>query len=46
MSDSWWSHWCGWMATRSGERVAAPTSLGSLRHPPTAKAPGHYVLAK
>ncbi|HEY2930021.1 alpha/beta fold hydrolase [Piscinibacter sp.] len=46
MPDSWWGHWSDWLAQRSGERIAAPTALGSLRHPPTAKAPGRYVLAK
>ncbi len=46
MSDSWWGHWSDWLAQRSGERIPAPTELGTLRHPPTAKAPGRYVLVK
>ena len=45
VADSWWGHWADWLAKRSGPRIAAPAALGSRRHPPTAKAPGHYVLA-
>jgi polyhydroxyalkanoate synthase subunit PhaC len=41
--DSWWGNWRDWLTTRSGERRAAPESLGSERHPPTVAAPGTYV---
>jgi polyhydroxyalkanoate synthase len=44
-AGSWWSHWTGWLAERSGERVPAPAALGSRRHPPKGAAPGQYVLA-
>lgn len=40
---SWWEHWYGWISERSGERKAAPESLGSEEHPPRDKAPGRYV---
>jgi len=46
LPDSWWSHWTDWLAQRSGERVAAPASLGSAVHLARAKAPGSYVLAR
>ena len=26
---SWWEHWAGWLGDRSGEQIAAPTSVGS-----------------
>ena len=41
---SWWEHWVGWLAERSGERVAAPQAIGSSRFPPKEPAPGTYVL--
>jgi len=41
--DSWWGNWRDWLTARSGERRAAPESLGSERHPPVAEAPGTYV---
>ena len=44
MSDSWWAHWRGWLADRSGEKCAPPASLGNERYGPGAKAPGTYVL--
>lgn len=44
VSDSWWAHWCGWLAARSGEKRAPPASLGNERYGPGAKAPGTYVL--
>jgi polyhydroxyalkanoate synthase len=40
---SWWGHWTGWLAARSGERRPAPARLGSDRHVPDAAAPGSYV---
>jgi len=41
--DSWWNDWREWIASRSGERKAAPASLGSRRHAPVADSPGTYV---
>jgi polyhydroxyalkanoate synthase subunit PhaC len=40
---SWWEHWAGWLAQRSGEPSAAPHTLGSTRYPPIEPAPGSYV---
>ena len=40
---SWWEHWVGWLADRSGEQVAAPESVGSPRFPAMEPAPGRYV---
>jgi polyhydroxyalkanoate synthase len=42
-AGSWWNHWREWLKIRSGERRAAPASLGSDRYPPGDKAPGTYV---
>jgi polyhydroxyalkanoate synthase len=42
---SWWPDYADWLAERAGERKAAPSTLGSRRHKPTAKAPGGYVHA-
>jgi poly[(R)-3-hydroxyalkanoate] polymerase subunit PhaC len=41
---SWWLDWRDWLHARSGEEVAAPTSLGSKRHPIIGQAPGTYVF--
>ena len=41
---SWWEHWVGWLAERSGEQTAAPQALGSSRFPPKEPAPGTYIL--
>jgi len=40
---SWWEHWAGWLAARSGEQTEAPASLGSQRFPALEPAPGSYV---
>jgi len=40
---SWWEHWAGWLADRSGNQTEAPTSLGSQRFPALEPAPGSYV---
>ena len=41
---SWWEHWVGWLAERSGEQIAAPQAIGSSRFPPKEPAPGTYIL--
>jgi polyhydroxyalkanoate synthase subunit PhaC len=40
---SWWDHWVGWLAERSGEQVDSPGSLGSRRFPAQEPAPGTYI---
>jgi len=40
---SWWAHWAAWLSERSGERVTAPTTLGSQRFPAIEPAPGTYI---
>jgi len=42
-AGSWWEHWAGWLAERSGARRPAPEHLGSAAHPEVAPAPGRYV---
>ena len=42
---SWWDHYAGWLADRSGEREPAPREAGNGTYPPAAAAPGSYVLA-
>lgn len=41
---SWWPHWAEWLGGRSGDKIAAPTVLGSDRHPPICPAPGTYIF--
>jgi polyhydroxyalkanoate synthase subunit PhaC len=41
---SWWEHWSGWLADRSGEKVAAPAAIGSKKFPAREPAPGTYVF--
>jgi polyhydroxyalkanoate synthase len=40
---SWWEHWAGWLAARSGKQTEAPESPGSQRSPALEPAPGSYV---
>jgi polyhydroxyalkanoate synthase subunit PhaC len=41
---SWWLDWRDWLHARSGEKIGAPTALGSQRHPVLSPAPGTYVF--
>jgi polyhydroxyalkanoate synthase subunit PhaC len=41
---SWWEHWVGWLAERSGGHSEAPEALGSINFPPKEPAPGTYIL--
>jgi len=45
---SWWIEWTEWLAARSGERVAAPSTMGAARrgYRPIEDAPGTYVLQR
>ena len=45
-SDSWWPHYVGWLAERSGPEVDAPKTLGGEGLPPLGPAPGSYVMEK
>ena len=40
---TWWDHWLEWIGKRSGEKRAAPGSLGSVRYPAIEPAPGTFV---
>ncbi|MBC3194924.1 alpha/beta fold hydrolase [Pseudonocardia sp. C8] len=40
---SWWEAWTAWLEPHAGERVAAPTELGSATHRVLDPAPGRYV---
>ncbi|WP_461516952.1 alpha/beta fold hydrolase [Porticoccus sp.] len=42
-NGSWWTDWAEWLKARSGERKAAPRSLGNRTHPSMEAAPGTYV---
>ena len=39
----WREHWFGWLAAHSGDRVQAPSLLGSNKYPALYPAPGRYV---
>lgn len=40
---SWWNHWSGWLAERSGGHVSARAEPGNSKFPPIEPAPGRYV---
>jgi poly[(R)-3-hydroxyalkanoate] polymerase subunit PhaC len=40
---TWWDHWLEWIEKRSGEKRAAPETLGSVHYMPIEPAPGTYV---
>jgi poly[(R)-3-hydroxyalkanoate] polymerase subunit PhaC len=42
---TWWPDYVAWLEPRSGQRVPAPSRLGSQAHKAIAKAPGTYVMA-
>lgn len=42
-SGSWWEHWERWAAMRAPGTKHAPTTIGSIEHPPIGDAPGEYV---
>jgi polyhydroxyalkanoate synthase subunit PhaC len=44
VAGSWWPYWMEWLQKRAGNKVPAPKSLGSKKHPPKEAAPGLYVL--
>lgn len=46
VSGSWWPHWDAWLKNNGDKTVAAPTELGSDKHPELEPAPGSFVLAK
>jgi polyhydroxyalkanoate synthase subunit PhaC len=46
VNESWWPHWCAWLAERSGTRRPARKFLGSAMYPALADAPGDYVRFK
>ncbi len=45
---SWWIEWAEWLAARSGERVAPPSTMGAAKrgYRPIEDAPGTYVLQR
>lgn len=44
VKGSWWPYWMEWLQARSGDKKAAPKSLGSKKNKPMEPAPGLYVL--
>ncbi|WP_329059977.1 alpha/beta fold hydrolase [Amycolatopsis sp. NBC_01480] len=45
VAASWWPRWMEWLGERSGEKVAAPSAVGSVEHAPLEASPGSYVRA-
>jgi polyhydroxyalkanoate synthase subunit PhaC len=45
-AGSWWPHWLSWIQNRSGDKQAAPNTLGSKDIPLLGAAPGQYVMEK
>jgi polyhydroxyalkanoate synthase subunit PhaC len=43
VAGSWWTDYAGWLAERSGSKVATPAGLGSSGYPVVSAAPGTYV---
>jgi polyhydroxyalkanoate synthase len=41
---SWWPDYASWLAERGGGQKERPSVPGSIRFPPTDRAPGTYVL--
>ena len=41
---SWWEYWVVWASSRSGRKKRASKTLGSLKHPVLASAPGTYIF--
>ncbi|MGP6157062.1 MAG: PHA/PHB synthase family protein [Vulcanimicrobiaceae bacterium] len=46
VSGSFWVEWAGWLGSRAGDKIPAPTEAGSPDYPSLGPAPGTYVLAK
>jgi polyhydroxyalkanoate synthase len=42
-TDSWWMHWQGWQAERSGKLKKSPATLGNKAYPAGEASPGTYV---
>lgn len=45
VAGSWWPRWVEWLGERSGEQVAAPSTVGNDQYAPIEAAPGSYVRA-
>jgi polyhydroxyalkanoate synthase len=44
VDDTWWNDWTKWIEGEGGNKVPAPTSLGTIEHPALEAAPGKYVF--
>lgn len=42
-AGSWWPHWFGWLAKRSGRKKAVEPGVGNAAYPALDAAPGTYV---
>jgi len=45
VAGSWWPRWMEWLGERSGEQIAAPSTVGNQQYAPIEAAPGSYVRA-